>query len=71
MRIFNKIDTPYTPETQGGIAGGTHPHNLEQFYITRCKTLAKNVDENLKYFFKTHYLPIVKYILLGLILVIS
>jgi len=30
MRIFNKIDTPYTPETEGGIAGITHPHNLEQ-----------------------------------------
>jgi len=51
MRIFNKIDTPYTPETEGGIAGVTRPHNLEQFYITRRKTLAKYLDENLKIFF--------------------
>jgi len=48
MRIFNLIDTPYTPETEGGNAGVTPTHNLEQFYISRRKTLAKNVDENLK-----------------------
>jgi len=36
---------------EGGIAGVTHPHNLEQFYITRRKTLTKYVDENLKIFF--------------------
>ncbi len=51
MRIFNKIDTPYTPETEGGIADITHPHNLEQFYITRRKTLAKSVEGSLKIFF--------------------
>ncbi len=59
------IDTPYTPETEGSIADITHPHNLEQFYITRHKTLAKNVDEYLKIFFYnflksiTCYLPII------------
>jgi len=63
--IFNQIDTPYTPKTEGGIGGITRPHNLEQFYISRCKTLAKIVDENLKFFlefYKIHYLLMVKFI---------
>ena len=51
MRFFNKIDTPYTPEKEGGIADITPSHNPEQFYIIRRKTLAKYVDENLKIFF--------------------
>ncbi len=51
LDFFNLIDTPYTPEKEGGIAGETPSHNLEQFYIIRHKTLAKYVDENLKIFF--------------------
>jgi hypothetical protein len=50
--IFNKIDTPHTPKTEGGIAGVIRPHNLEQFYISRRKTLAKYVDGNLKIIFE-------------------
>jgi len=48
MRIFNKIDTPYTPERRGAVVGVTRRHNLEQFYIIRRKTLAKYLDGNLK-----------------------
>ena len=50
MRFFNKIDTPYTPEKEGDIAGETRPHNLKQFFKSRRKTLAKNVNGNLKIF---------------------
>ena len=48
MRFFNKIDTPYTLKMEGGKVGETPSHNLEQFYITRRKTLAEYLDENLK-----------------------
>ena len=42
-------------KTEGGIAGVTLPQNLEQFYIIRCKTLAKYEDGNLKIIFEKFY----------------
>ncbi len=52
MRIFNKIDTPYTPKRRGGIGGETPSHNLEQSFKSRRKTLAKYAYRNLKIIFE-------------------
>jgi len=43
---------------EGGIAGVTPSHNLEQFYITRHKTLAKYEDGNLKIIFNNFLKPL-------------
>jgi hypothetical protein len=51
-KIFNKIDTPHTPIMEGGIAGVTSSHNLEQFFKSRRKTLAKYAYGSLKIIFE-------------------